>query len=144
ESREVRAVKALVVFLAACWRRDRGLRRRRSAAALELFELRSHARHRLLHRRDRFLAVFFDFRQTLHDRADGFRDALTSALLAVEHTLAQFASENVLPLVEAFSHARDLLAHMLNRLRAALLNCADALFEALREAPDLKAHAIKG
>src|SRR5690606_3333319 len=98
---------------------------------------------RLLHRRDSFLAVLLNFSQSLHDRADGFRDALACALFAIEHALAKFAGENVLALVEAFRHARDLLAHMLNRLRTALLNRTDALFEALGETPDFEAHAIK-
>ena len=46
-------------------------------------------------------------------------------------------------LVEALGHARDLLADMLDRLRAAAFDGADALFEAFGEAADFEAHAVE-
>ena len=113
------------------------------AAGFELVQLRSDVRHRLLHWRDRFLRVLFDFREPLHHRADRLGDAMAGALFAVDHTLAKFARHRVLTLVEALGHARDLLAHVFDRLRAAMFNRADALFEALGEAAYLEAHAVE-
>ena len=71
------------------------------------------------------------------------RDALARALFAVDHALAQFARQHVLAVVEAIGHARDLLAHLLDRLRAAAFDGADALFQALGEAADFEAHAVE-
>lgn len=46
-------------------------------------------------------------------------------------------------LVEALGHARDLLAHMLDGLRAALLDSANPIFQPFGEAADFKAHAVE-
>src|SRR5439155_7298438 len=81
--------------------------------------------------------------QALHDRADGVSDACAGAFFAVDHTLAEVAGENVVTLVEALGHARDLFANVLDGLGAANFDGADTLFEAFGEASDLQAHAVE-
>src|SRR5262249_32530805 len=113
------------------------------AGALELFQFGGDAGDGFLYWRNRFGGVLFHLRQTLHDRRDRFCHARLRAIFAIEHALAEVTRELLMPLIDALGHARDLLADVLNGLRTARLDCANAFLKAFGEAPDLDTHAVE-
>ena len=87
--------------------------------------------------------MLLHFRQTLHQRADRFRDARARAFFAVDHALAQIARQQVVSLVEALSHARDLFADLLNSLSATAFHRARTFLKPFGQTPDFKPHAVE-